>query len=918
MSKKEITLRPYQENIIQESLAAIEFGSDNIVIDSPPACVPGFTEFLTPYGWKRIDEYKDGDLVCQWKLNGETKFIKPSKYINQDCKDNFINIKTNGINITVSENHKMPYLTNRGRRSGNPSFLEAKELIKMGEIVIPRYFQVPENVDEFEIDKIISYKNLSDDILKVIIMQSADGNIIKYKNSTTIRINVKKERKKERARLLLSNAKIEYTEKIKSNGYSCFYYKTEMPQKDISFLYNLPEEKLKNLAEEIVFWDGSNQNIDRSNANAASFCGNKRDVDAAQYALAAAYGNYISMYKDKRKYKNEDIYSIRISQSNKSTIKTKRNDGAKSAEISYVEPDDGKHYCFETESGFWLMRQNNQIYPTGNSGKSLIISETANRLQEKGNVVVSITITALLDQIAHHLDLVGADYSILKAGREKEFDITKKIQLVQAHTLHARLENTSVTASYFLMDEVHREYKTDRTNAILKKLKPKARIGYSGTCYDQAGFALEGAEMLQTATVQEMEDKGYLCPIKYYVPLWAEQIDFSSVKSSGNDYNNVELERIINTTEHLKMAIESMNQMNAKNKKTMVFCSSIEQAEKFTNMLNQAGYEAMSYHSKSDNSEDILEAFKNNTPFVKKKKKSKIVLDTGDLFEGMKIESSEPERYVKCLVSINRLGIGFDCPDVVLGVQLRPTLVRSLFIQQVMRLARKHESKQFSEYLDLAQTTSRFGFHTDLYIPPARTGDSSIDKKAIQDAESHLALEDLSVLLTNELQTDVTRNIYIAELEKIKKSLEKDLYSMDIYELAKAYEISKDHKEIITIATIIYTMKWGKPVSKNGYEYNYKPETYWQASTYGNPNFHVHHDMDYYFEEFPNMKKQWIKSLKTRCRNIIKEELGLFRITGFIQFLRDKYIEETTSIIEYKKDNSYVPEIDIDEAEIPF
>lgn len=552
------------------------------------------------------------------------------------------------------------------------------------------------------------------------------------------------------------------------------------------------------------------------------------------------------------------------------------------------------------------------------SGKSIIISETANRLQEKGNVVISITITALLDQIAHHLDLVGADYSILKAGREKEFDITKKIQLVQAHTLHARLENTSVTASYFLMDEVHREYKTDRTNAILKKLKPKARIGYSGTCYDQAGFALEGAEMLQTATVQEMEDKGYLCPIKYYVPLWAEQIDFSSVKSSGNDYNNVELERIINTTEHLQMAIESMNQMNAKNKKTMVFCSSIEQAEKFTNMLNQNGFEAMSYHSKSDNSEDILEAFKNNTPFVKKKKKSIIDLDTGDLFEGMEIQSSEPEKYVKCLVSINRLGIGFDCPDVVLGVQLRPTLVRSLFIQQVMRLARKHESKQFSEYLDLAQTTSRFGFHTDLYIPPVRTGDSAIDKKAIQDAESHLALEDLSVLLTNELQTDVTRNIYVAELEKIKKSLEKDLYSMDIYELAKAYEISKDHKEIITIATIIYTMKWGKPVSKNGYEYNYKPETYWQASTYGNPNFHVHHDMDYYFEEFPNMKKQWIKSLKTRCRNIIKEELGLFRITGFIQFLRDKYIEENTSIIEYKQNDSSIPEIDISEDEIPF
>ena len=35
MSKKEIILRPYQENIINETLAAVQFGSDNVVIDSP-------------------------------------------------------------------------------------------------------------------------------------------------------------------------------------------------------------------------------------------------------------------------------------------------------------------------------------------------------------------------------------------------------------------------------------------------------------------------------------------------------------------------------------------------------------------------------------------------------------------------------------------------------------------------------------------------------------------------------------------------------------------------------------------------------------------------------------------------------------------------------------------------------------------
>ena len=152
------------------------------------------------------------------------------------------------------------------------------------------------------------------------------------------------------------------------------------------------------------------------------------------------------------------------------------------------------------------------------SGKSIIISKTAQELSKQGNVVISITITALLDQIASHLDMIGQSYSILKAGRESEFNPDEKIQLVQAHTLHARISKSPITASYYLQDEVHREYMTDRTRDILNFLKPKARIGYSGTCYDQAGFALEGAEMLQTTTVKDLQSQGYLCPIKYLIP----------------------------------------------------------------------------------------------------------------------------------------------------------------------------------------------------------------------------------------------------------------------------------------------------------------------------------------------------------------------------------------------------------------
>ena len=925
MSKKEIILRPYQENIINETLAAVQFGSDNVVIDSPPGCVPASTEFLTPNGWKRIDKYNSNDLVCVWSQDGTTKFEKPIRYINEECSNKFINVKTSGINITVSENHRMPYLTSKGRRSSKHSVKIAKELFELGEISIPRNFNSPvaHNKIDFTIDE-----------MKVLIMQAADGSIIQNKSQNSIRINLKKERKKERARLLLKNANIEFKEKIQENGYSVFTYRFKCSLKDLSFLYLLNQEQLCSLVYDIIFWDGSNPNNDKFNYTGATFHGNYRDVTAVQYALSAALGKYVSINKDKRIYKNEDIYSCRVSSYEKSFIKTRRNDGEKAAEITHLEPEDGKHYCFETSTGFWIMRQNNQIYPTGNSGKSIIISKTAQELSKQGNVVISITITALLDQIASHLDMIGQSYSILKAGRESEFNPNEKIQLVQAHTLHARISKSPITASYYLQDEVHREYMTDRTRDILNFLKPKARIGYSGTCYDQAGFALEGAEMLQTTTVQDLQSQGYLCPIKYLIPKWSEQVDYSQVKSSGNDYNNVELEKIINSPEHLALVVKSMNEVDAKNKKTLVFCSSIEQADKVTDALVKAGYEAMSYHSKSDNSEEILDAFRNNTPFVKKPKKQKMKdLETGDLFADDMQFSSEPEieeKYIKCLVSINRLGIGFDCPDVVLGVQLRPTLVRSLYIQQVMRLARKHESKQFSEYLDLAQTTSRFGFHDDDYVAPVRTGDKALDKKNMQEIDSKYALEDIAVVL-QDTPVPIDRELYVAQIDAIKKSLKKNIEDMSFEELVKAYDLSKNHKEIITIATLVYTLKYGKPVSKAGYEYNYKPEQFWSESFFGKEEFHVLHDMQYYLDEFPHMQKQWIKSLKTRCRNIIRDELGLFRITGFIQFLRNKYVEEEMSeITSYsKKEDSSADEavsytkmnemdFEIDDDEIPF
>lgn len=317
-------------------------------------------------------------------------------------------------------------------------------------------------------------------------------------------------------------------------------------------------------------------------------------------------------------------------------------------------------------------------------GKSLIISEMANKYKQDG-VMIVISITALLDQIAHHLEEQGVEYSILKAGYDKHFNSSCKVQLVMAQTLHARRDKIKFKHKFKIwqQDEGHMSHPdvSKRTRECLEKIDPECIVLYSGTPFTAEGYAFTGYEYLSNLKTKELLDKGWLCPIKYFIPKWAEDIDLSSIKTTTNDYNTVELDKIINTTQHLTLALESMNQMDAKNKKTLVFASSIEQADHFEEILRKDGYLAKAYHSKTEKNIQplIMDSFINNRDFLHPREKNENLFETQEEPIGEKI---------KCLISISKISVGFDCPDINLGVQLRPTKSYPLYLQQIMRLAR--------------------------------------------------------------------------------------------------------------------------------------------------------------------------------------------------------------------------------------
>lgn len=540
------------------------------------------------------------------------------------------------------------------------------------------------------------------------------------------------------------------------------------------------------------------------------------------------------------------------------------------------------------------------------AGKSPIIAALSKELDQE-SIVIAVNITELIDQIAEHLDLFGIEHSILKAGRESEFKPECRVQLVMMQTLYSRLDKLDLACDIWIQDEVHKEHDTKRTTAILEKLQPHARIGTSATPYDANGFALKDTEIIDTVSVQDLQDKEFLSKVKYFIPRWAEAIDYSAVKSNGADYNISNLDETIASASHIKQAVESMNLMRAKEKKTIVFCSSIEQCEAMTLALRTDGYLVDQVHSKvkSSDNENIIDAFRDGTLYIAGAKSAENNASK-NLFEGEDLHLGSE---VKCLVSVSKLSTGFSVKDIHLGVLMRPTKVRSLFYQLVGRLTRIHPEKQFAELLDLAQCTSRFGFHTSHYTPLIRTGDKDKDKLTKIKSDDDTAINHLVDSLTDDLEEfDFDRyKLRIEKLEAKEKELADkaaDITTWTMKELARAYDYTDDVSVVISIGSEIYTRKFGDPISKAGRPYKFNPD--W-----------ISENIVEAMAKYPEKRRQWLKAYKTRARNIIKSEKNFNGLKFFADFLVENHERELERQEEYAAVHQ-TPDIDIDEDEIPF
>jgi len=226
---------------------------------------------------------------------------------------------------------------------------------------------------------------------------------------------------------------------------------------------------------------------------------------------------------------------------------------------------------------------------------------------------------------------------------------------------------------------------------FLKSL-PKAKvIGMSATPYRLKGGAVYGANRIFSHRCYQMGfavgvRRGFLTPPINYDANWQDNYD--DIRISGGDFNQKDMNEHFNKI--VKRSVADLIKRMEERNYILVFACSIVHAEAIVAELTARGEKARVYHSEMSLVEDKM---------------------TIQMFQN---------RQFKYLVSIDKLGVGFDAPFIDGLALMRPTMSRGLAIQQLGRGSRLYEGKENFLVADYAGNVVRHNLlNPDLYDVPA-------------------------------------------------------------------------------------------------------------------------------------------------------------------------------------------------------
>lgn len=317
-----------------------------------PDCYDDQTEVLTNRGFVLFSDLEKTDLVGSYQKDGSIKFVHPLKYYNEYYDGDMLHFynKQKHLDLMVTPNHRM---VRKSHKVNDVQLIIADKIkyfdnynwIHAGEL----------NTDNFVVELTPEER--------INIAFQADGSFNTTGSKNKIRFNFTKKRKVQTFRNLLNLSGFEYKETIEPARPQNTQFYVTLPneaQKTLEWVFgkldHIDANWAKSFIEEISNWDS----CVRSNTRIKYDTTVRINAEVVQtIATLAGYRTCLSSYEDTRKNIFSTVYTVNINKINESNGQS-----VKKEQVQYS----GQVYCVQVDSGMLVVRRNNCVSVSGNSG----------------------------------------------------------------------------------------------------------------------------------------------------------------------------------------------------------------------------------------------------------------------------------------------------------------------------------------------------------------------------------------------------------------------------------------------------------------------------------------------------------------------------------------------------------------------
>jgi len=312
--------------------------------------------------------------------------------------------------------------------------------------------------------------------------------------------------------------------------------------------------------------------------------------------------------------------------------------------------------------------------PTG-AGKTEMAIALMAATKNKGNkAAMLLDRIVLCDQTSKRLEKYKIDHGVMQSGHWR-YRPYESIQVCSAQTLERR--GSFPGLNLLIVDECHQT--REQTVQFIKDNPDIRVIGLTATPFTK-GLGKIYDNVVSVVTTKQLVDDKVLVPLRVFI---AKEINMEGAKKIAGEWSQAET-----SSRGMKITGDVVQEWEKKTfeifggpRKTIVFASGVDHGIHLARKFEASGFNfiCISYKDDDEWKKQVIEDF------------------------------SKPDTKIHGLIATDILTKGFDVSDVMIGVSARPfSKSLSSHIQQMGRVMRGHEGKEFAVWLDHSGNYLRF------------------------------------------------------------------------------------------------------------------------------------------------------------------------------------------------------------------